>query len=152
MSLTLADATRMVAGTIAVLKIPMDRLMLRRAHPKAPHIASTPKNGQTYRYSSLAGGGNNQTWPSYVTHRGHLRTPREYDRFPPLSWFNLEPATTLEPNICMGGTGTVQYPERTPKPEANDTGRPSADGAVTGRDGGSGARAFVTGRVRRGFG
>jgi hypothetical protein len=29
MSLTLADATRMVPGAIAVLKIPMDRLMLQ---------------------------------------------------------------------------------------------------------------------------
>jgi hypothetical protein len=40
--------------------------------------------------------------------------------------------------------GMAQYPERTPKPEAKDTGRPSADGAVTVRDGGSGARAFVS--------
>jgi hypothetical protein len=51
---------------------------------------------------------------------------------------------TIHGTELDGEIGTVQYPERTPKPEAEDTGRPSADGAVTGRDGGSEARAFVS--------
>jgi hypothetical protein len=36
--------------------------------------------------------------PPHDRHLSHA--PREHDPFPPLSWFNVEPATTLEPNIC----------------------------------------------------
>ena len=37
---------------------------------------------------------------SMLLHNRHpSRTPREDDCFPPFSWFNVEPATTPEPNI-----------------------------------------------------